>query len=440
MDNFIWIPALIILLGVLVCFHELGHFIMAKLIKIRVEEFAFGFGPKWIVIAKRGDTEYTIRPFPLGGFVKLAGSEFGEDTVPDGFQTKPWWARWLVYAAGPFMSLLLAYIIFCVMGFTIGLPISDNVLNKVDLVEPKSIAYKAGLRSGDEIISIDGKPTPTGKQVTDIIHNSGEKYIVLLVNRKGEEIKMKVKPKTKALILNSLGFEANRLDSEDVFFRVHKVNKKSPAFAAGMKTDDKIISINGVKSNSGPELLKIVNENGNNAVTIVLDRKDEVVKVNLTPDEKKLKDNSAIAYIGFIAKQELQRVGIIKSIKHGNETTIRFIKVMTTVLFSKKVKDAVGGPIAIASETQTGVKRGAYGYLQLMAALSLSLGIFNLFPIPIVDGGQMLLLTIEGIRRKKFTEHTWAMAQIIGIAVLAVIFILVMTIDINRVVSGKMFK
>ena len=144
--------AAIVLLGTLVFFHELGHFTMSKIMRIRVEEFAFGFGPKWIRLFKRGDTEYTIHPVPLGGFVKLAGAEPGEAGLPNGFQSKPWWTRFLVYLAGPFASFVLGYIIFCMLGFTVGLPISRDVENKVDLVMPGSEADRVGLRTGDEII------------------------------------------------------------------------------------------------------------------------------------------------------------------------------------------------------------------------------------------------------------------------------------------------
>ena len=147
-----------------------------------------------------------------------------------------------------------------------------------------------------------------------------------------------------------------------------------------------------------------------------------------------------MSYLGFIPKQKLQRIGFIKAIEYGNRTTVAYAKMMLTVVFSKEVKNAVGGPLAIAQETQNGVKRGVYGFLQLMAALSLSLGVFNLMPIPVVDGGQMVLLAVEGIRRKRLSPRTWELAQIIGIAMIAVIFLLVMTIDIGRIANGTLFR
>lgn len=440
MDRLIWIPALIFLLGLLVCFHELGHFIMAKLLKIRVEEFAFGFGPKWIVLAKRGDTEYTIHPYPLGGFVKLAGDEFGQEDVPDGFHSKPWWVRFLVYAAGPFMSLLLAYIVFCVMGFTVGLPISNDVINKVDLIEPGSVAQKAGIKVGDVILAIDNKPIRDGKQMLDIVHNSGEKALSITVLRGNKVIDIYAVPETKMVVFESMGFNASRYRKDDDLYRIGAIERGSPAFKAGLKPGDGIISINGIKTNSGKKMVEIVKESGGKPITLVLDRNDKIIKKTITPDPSKITKDKSIAFLGFIPKQKLERVGIVRSIKYGNETTVLFLKTMVTVIFSKQVKDAVGGPLAIASETQNSVKRGVYGYLQLMAALSLSLGVFNLLPIPIVDGGQMLLLLVEGLRRKRLSQRTWELAQIIGLALLGVIFVLVMTLDLNRIISGTMFR
>lgn len=440
MEKLIWIPALIFLLGLLVCFHELGHFTMAKLLGIRVEEFAFGFGPKWIVLARRGGTEYTIHPFPLGGFVKLAGEDMTQENVPDGFYTKPWWVRFLVYSAGPFMSLLLAYIVFCVMGFTVGLPIGNKVMNKVDLVQPGGVAQKAGLKVGDVIIAINNKPITNAKQMLDTIHGSGEKTLLIAVERGNDILHITATPQTKAVIFESMGFQASRLEKDADLYRIDNVKRHSPAAKAGLRVNDRIISINGRKTDSGREMVEIVRSAGGKPVNIVLERGDNLIKKTIIPDPKKLAKDMPVAYLGFILKQKLDRVGVVESIKYGNETTVMFIKTMITVIFSKDVKDAVGGPLAIASETQNSVKRGVSGYLELMAALSLSLGVLNLFPIPVMDGGQMVLVLVEGLKRKRLSQRTWEVAQLIGLAMLGLIFVLVMTLDLGRVMNGTMFR
>ncbi|MHB0999578.1 MAG: site-2 protease family protein [Armatimonadota bacterium] len=439
-NNILWIPALIFLLGVLVLFHEFGHFAVAKLLKIRVEEFAFGFGPKWIRLFKRGDTEYTIHPYPLGGFVKLAGAEPGEEDMPDGFNSKPWWKRYLVYLAGPFMSFALAYIIFCALGFTIGLPITGDTMNKVDLIEPNSEAERAGIKVGDVIVSINNKPINNGRQMLDTVHNSPDKLLNITVKRNDNYTNISAVPQPRVMLLKSLGFSASRPTKGENIYRIDQIEKKSEGNRVGLKNGDGIISINGVKPASAVETVDMVKKSAGKEMVLVVDRKDQMMKFRLTPDEKLIDKDQVVAFLGFIPKQRLERVGLLRSIKFGNDTTVAYAKTMVVVLFSKEVKDAVGGPISIANETQNGLKRGTYGFLQLMAALSLSLGVFNLMPIPVVDGGQMVLLVAEGIKGRRLSRRTLELAQLAGLLIIGAIFVLVMTLDVGRIVSGKIFR
>jgi len=348
-DVILTILALIVLLGTLVFFHELGHFSIAKLLRIRVEEFAFGFGPKWIRLFKRGDTEYTIHPVPLGGFVKLAGME-PEEEVPDGFNSKPVGYRVLTYLAGPVMSFVLAYLIFSVMGFTVGLPITGEALNRVELVERRSIAEKAGLRTGDVIVAINSKRIDSGEEMISTIHGSMNKPL-----------------------------------------------------------------------------------------DIVLKRDGKFVTIHATPEPRDL-DGKTVGVLGFMATPKLQRVGLIDSVKYGSRTTTFFIAGILHVLVSSELKEAVGGPLAIVDATRIGVKRGANGFLQLMAVLSLSLGIINLLPIPILDGGQMLLLIVERIKGRRLSPHTLEVAQRIGLTVIAIIFLMIMYLDLQRVYTRQFFR
>ncbi len=343
--------ALIVLLGTLVLFHEFGHFAVAKLFRIRVDEFAFGFGPKWIRLFKRGDTEYTIHPVPLGGFVKLAGMEPGEEEVPNGFNTKPVWQRMLVYFSGPFMSFVLAVFVFSIMGFTVGLPITGEIVNRIELVQPGSIAEKAGLRTADVIVSINGKPIRTGTEMVTTIHGSAGKALTLMVRR-----------------------------------------------------------------NNGKQLA-----------------------IHATPKAEKL-GKKTVGLLGFIPTPKLQRVGLRESVRYGAIQTEVFAVGMLQSIFSRHVKDSVGGPIAIADATQTSVKRGLFGYLQLMAILSLSLGVINLIPIPILDGGAIMLLLGERIKGRRLAPRTIEVAQKIGLALIAALFITIMYLDLSRLASNQLFR
>lgn len=342
--------AAIVLLGTLVFAHELGHFTMAKIMKIRVEEFAFGFGPKLIRLFKRGDTEYTIHPIPLGGFVKLAGSEPGEVGLPNGFQSKPWSTRFAVYFAGPFMSFVFGYLVFCTLGMTVGLPISRDVQNRVDLVMPRSEADRAGLRTGDEIIKINEKTIKAGRDMLTIVHDSASK-------------------------------------------RLH----------------------------------------------IILKRNGRIVSVYATPKPTKV-GKETIGLLGFVPKQRLERVGLAKSFVYGNQATLVLAATMIKVLPSKEAKDNIGGPISIVDETYKSIKRGVYGYLELMAALSLSFAFVNFLPIFVVDGGQMVLLLVEGLKRRRLSAKTWEITQKIGLTQIAIIFILIMYLDLSRLADNKLFR
>lgn len=350
-DSILAVPAVILLLGVLIFFHELGHFTVAKLLKIRVEEFAFGFGPKLITLFKRGDTEYTVHPFPLGGFVRLYGMEHDQASTPGSFQSKPWYCRWLVYAAGPSMSLILAWLIFVSIPMTFGLPITGDVQNVVDLVMPKSEAERVGIRSGDVILSINGEKIESGREVLDLVHNSPDKELELVIDRSGRTITMQA-----------------------------------------------------------------------------------------TPQPTEVEDGKVIGLLGFSPKQTLQRVGLVESVRYSNETIVMFVRIMARVLPSREAKDAVGGPLAIMDATITSIKRGAYGYFQLMGLLSLSLAVLNLLPIPVVDGGQMLLLVVEGIKRRRLSLRTHEIATRVGLAIIFMIFAVVMYLDLGRIVSGTLFR
>ena len=341
--------ALVVLLGTLVFFHEAGHFTLAKLLKIRVEEFAFGLGPKIIRLFTRGETEYTIHAIPFGGLVKLAGMEPGDESVPNGFQSKSAWKRLLVILAGPIMSFVLAYLIFCTLGLTVGLP-TGQAVNRVDLVQPRSRADIAGLREGDVIVKINYERIESGKEMIDIIHSS-----------------------------------------------------------LGKPLD------------------------------ITVDRNHHSVVIHATPGPGKI-GKETVGLLGFAPAQKLQRVGLGESVRVGNNATFVFAKTIVEVLFSREVKEAVGGPLAIVDATRTSVRRGLNGYLQLAGILSLSLGVGNLLPIPVLDGGWVMLLAVEAIRRKRLSPQTWEIAMRVGLTVIVTIVVLVMYLDLGRMAAGKLFR
>jgi regulator of sigma E protease len=345
--------ALIITLAILVVAHEFGHFAAAKMVGVRVEEFAFGFGPKLVRLFKRGDTEYTIHPIPLGGFVRLSGMEPGEDdegSDPRSYNAQSIGKRFAIIFAGPLMSFILAYVIFCSLGATIGLPVADS-RNEVSSVERGSPAEQAGLQRGDRIIEIDGQSVKTGQDLQGIVFESANKELSLKVQRDSRTFTVAATPK--------------------------------------------------------PTKLE-------------------------TPGEHKGKTVGLLG-VHLEASIRTAKYGVGGSIVRGTEMTWNFIRLIFETLTSKAGLKDVGGIVAITRVTAEGVKYGPDQLVFQLAALSLTLAILNLVPWPILDGGHILLLFIEFIRRgKKLTMKQLQIFQMFGFATLVALALFLVYIDIVR--------
>ncbi|MCW3055591.1 MAG: putative rane-associated Zn-dependent protease 1 [Chthonomonadales bacterium] len=430
---------LLAVLSVLVIAHEWGHYIVAKLCKMRVDDFSLFFGPRLIRLGTRNGTEYNIRSVPLGGFVKIAGmepedltsgsmtlrvngkgvfliglneasvaaidadlvSETVRSTVeqavssdgklldqgredlndlllttgingeeqkyiqavldaenytpdPDGYNQKSLGQRASVIFAGPFVSLAFAFLIFCVMGFTLGLPDDVTTDNTIDGLVPKKPAAAAGLKLGDKVVQIDEKTITDGKSMVETIHAGLGRSLNITVIRGSERLTKVVTP------------YAGPLDEE---------------------VDGKLV-------------------------------------------------HRTAGFIGIIPhfKYHWKHYSPIAAIKRGTE--IVQVQVIGTFrsLFSKQVSENAGGIIKIAGQIHEDSKEGPRQVLLTAAMLSLSLGIFNLFPIPILDGGHLMLLAWEGLRRRKLSSKEVYTAQLVGISIIGVLFVLVMYNDIMHVV------
>lgn len=265
----------ILILGVLVAFHELGHFIAAKLSGMKVEEFAFGFGPRIVRLFKRGDTEYTIHAVPLGGFVKITGMEPGEEDIPDGFQGKSIWKRALVIFAGPLFSFILAVVAFQFIGIFWGFHDGSKTLNRVLMVNPQTAAAKAGLRAGDEILKINGKTVTDGTQMVEMIHGSPGKQVSLLVKRNGNVMTMKAVPRWS---IDYLSATWSFMDGDQAV--VKNLADDSALAKAGVKTGDVLLEFNGRPISGGAAMDAAIRDNGTREANLTLSRN---LKVRVTP-------------------------------------------------------------------------------------------------------------------------------------------------------------
>jgi len=447
-DTVLGIVFLLITISLLVLAHEYGHYLAARLFGMRVEDFSLFFGPVVARLGKRGSTVFHIRAIPFGGFVRIAGMEpedvaagvpvlhklaelrdkpdpqafdklvaqIARDSMtkivpaevgsqvreallraPDGegrlttegllelrhlrdggtlteaeaklldlvlnadarkadhelFISKPLGQRALVILAGPIASLLFGYLVFCLVGMTVGLPSPDSrVTNQVAEVMPGGEAHRVGIRVGDWITAIDGRSVRTGRELTDTIHKRIRVPTVLTVRRGGQTFQVRVVPRPRTF------------------------------------TDEK-----GKKVRWG--------------------------------------------VIGIAANVELRRVGVIESIKVGTAVTYSFIVHLLDVLTDhKKVRESVGGPIAMGKMAIEAQRLGPGPMLLLGAQFSLSLFVLNLLPIPVLDGGQLLLIGVEFLRRRKLSPREVYGAYAVGVGLLALMILAVTYNDILRLIKG----
>ncbi|MCX6343837.1 MAG: RIP metalloprotease RseP [Armatimonadetes bacterium] len=500
--------AFVFIFAVLVLFHELGHYISARLTGMRVDEFAFGFGPRIVRLFKRGDTEYTVRAFPLGGFVKIAGMEPGEENIADGFQAQAIWKRVLVIFCGPLASSVLAILVFLVLGLFWGYPSPNDTTNRVATVEPQTEAARIGLRAGDQILKINNVRISTGKQMTDIIHNSTGKPINLIIIKNGATLKKTATPKWMVEYLGALW---RFMESDQGV--LYKIAEESPAAKAGLKADDQLLRINGKLIRSGADMtyaiktagllpvhievkrnnkivlakatpyinwvqvkgvrwffsegyagiidtkdnaikyadiIKSVNgktiANGtqlveaigtNSRLSMVIEREAQQVTIDLLLSKSDLKEVksglfASMGILGFQPETKLVKVGAGEAIKTAMNIPVDMLKMIGKIRLNKDI----GGPLLIGVMTHSSVERGPYWVFWMLGSLSMSLAFINLLPIPIVDGGHLVLLVVEAIRRKRLTAEQMQVFQMIGLVILIGIFILVMWSDVFKISQG----
>ncbi len=457
---------LLIILSILVVVHEWGHFIVARLCGIRVDDFSIGFGKRLFRIGKRGDTEYNVRMLPLGGFVKIAGMEpdeaplanaknkvLGKDakddpdageipllaenlgestpyTGPDGFYSKPLWQRSLVILAGPVMSFVLGYVVFCLMGVTTGIP-TGKTLNKVAMAAPGGEGKRIGLQIGDIVTAIDGQPVTGGEQMVEVIHGSAGKPLMLTVQRGGETFTKSATPKP---MLN----DKNK--------PVISVNVVAPGALGplGLEAGDKIAQVNSTDVLSLTQAQTLLRQAaGKNTDITVLRHLEEKHVTGTLPAALASRlpqlQPQQIGLLNILPSREIKRVGLAESIAYGNKTVKETFFALAYLIHHREVQKAAGGIIFMYQATGLAVKSGLPDVVSMMASLSISLAIFNLLPIPVLDGGHLLTFFIEWVRRgKRLTDRQQQAFLMTGLAIIGTLFILIMSNDILRTVHHEL--
>jgi len=421
----------IVALFVAMCLHELGHFISAKHAGVKVIEFGIGIPPRLFGV-KRGETIYSINAIPLGAFVKAAGEN--DPTVARSLAGRGPWTRLGIYAAGPLVNIFLAFILLSAF---LALPVSVIASNGliVRAVVGNSSAEEAGIEPGDIILEVDGQPVHMQGDVQDIVNSVEEgTEISLLLLRNGQEMLTTVKPKFDPKL------QQLKIGVYLWWNMVSQVKEGSPAYNASISSGDAIHSINGQLIYNEDILsaaLRSIAES--EKINMILLRDGEAVSISLINDGyEKLPDVELRWVEGAHIEQE--RLPIWKAVYSGARHIVYMpILIIEAIPQIVKAPDtALVGPIGAGQLTVEVVRSsGSSGMLFMASMISLGIGIFNLFPIPPLDGGGMLVAFIEGVRRgKRLSTRTMRLAYTIGTVFLIALVVLITFVDIWRIPRG----
>jgi regulator of sigma E protease len=429
--------AFLIFIGILVLVHEFGHFIVAKAFGVKVEVFSIGFGPP-IFQKKWGETVYQIAVLPLGGYVKLYGEEDSEEVRKDprSFYAKPPWQRILIAFAGPLFNFLFAILTFWIV-FLQPKQVPQYIFQppKVGYVEHNSPAEKIGLKLEDVIVAVNGKPVKNWKDLSKLLEEYAGKEVTLKVLRNGKEITLKVKLDYKVLS-KGIGILPY------IPPVVGDVEPGSPAAQVGLKKGDRIVEINGKPVHSWWNIVFALKETGGKPLNLKVERNGKIITLTVVPKY----DPTLKRYIlGIKAPIEYEEVRLspLEALKRAIDRTW-FLTVLTVKVIWGLITGAVsvktlGGPLAIAGFAGEAAKLGLIAFLSAMATLSVQLGLFNLIPLPLLDGGLILLFLIEWIRGKPLSEKFKEWWVKIGFVIIVSLMVFIFTQDIIRfLTTGKL--
>ncbi len=392
MSQFLYIMIAVLAFGFIVIIHELGHFCAAKLNGILVEEFSIGMGPKLFGI-KGKETQFNIRIFPFGGFVKMLGEE-SEVESQRSFSSKAPWRKLTVVFAGPLINIITALLLFTFIS-----SISGVVLNTVESFSPKSAAKDAGVQIGDEILAINGNKLFTYSDLAISLYNNPGEKLELTIKRDGVKQYIDVTPtKDSRYIIGFTPISENGI----VLPKVGALMDGYPAKEAGILVNDVITYAGGKEISSYEEFSNIMAINTGGDVDLKVNRNGEIIPFTIKPI--KIEGDYSIG----INPRSDEHPSLITSFKYGVNQSISMFKQIIGffgTLFKGKAKaDDVGGPISLIRVTAMASEQGLLSLIGVIAFINLNLGIMNLLPLPALDGGQIVIFLYEIISRRKANQ------------------------------------
>lgn len=452
--------ALVVTLGILVTIHEFGHFWVARRCGVKVLRFSIGFGKAAKTWVGKDGVEYVIAPIPLGGYVKMLGQE--DTTVPESsevpasqkhmsFAHKPIWQRMAIVAAGPVANFLLAIFVYWIINIGYGV---SGVAPVVNGVIEGSAAEQAGLRQGDEIIAVDGEETVIWQHVTlQMLSRMGETgFLELTIDPADSSSQRQVNIPISAWLggetepnpVRELGIVQLEIPA-----RIAEVISGSRAEAGGLQAGDEILSVDGTAIRGWSHWVEVIRDNPELKLDVTVQRAGGQTELQLRPQAAQLEDGTTVGRIGAYVQQtsyaelvpaEYQReihYGALSAIGPALQETwdksifvLNSVKKMVVGLISVK---NINGPITIAQVAGETASYGLDVYLGFLALLSISLGVLNLLPIPVLDGGHLLYYIIEAVIRRPVPERIQAWGLQLGLLIISGIMVLAIYNDVSRI-------
>ncbi len=450
MDNlFVVVPAFIFTIALLVAIHEFGHFWVARKLGVKVLRFSIGFGtPLWRFNGKKDNTEFVIASIPLGGYVKMLDEREGDvadNELHRAFNRQSVYKRFAIVFAGPFVNFIFAVFAFWLM-FVIGVQGVKPVMGKLS---PESIAWQSGLRSGDQIVAVDGSQTPTLSAVYEqLLAAFLDRQPVSLTLSDQRKITFhfeQVSRDSDPAKLHELVGLSIKLPVEKVIIR--EVTPDSPAEQAGIQPGDQITAIDGEKIDHWRELVKaVINRPG---ATIDIEVLRNGRQLNLTTTIAAAKQaNQTIGRIGVRPEAisplpesmyAMHQYGVFSAIPRGIEKTwdlsVLTLKMLGRIVIGEASIKNISGPITIAEVAGQSAQRGIESFLRFLAIVSLSLGVINLLPIPMLDGGHLLYYLVEMVKGSPVSDMVQEIGLKIGVSLLVMLMSIALYNDFSRLLN-----
>ncbi len=428
-----------VLLGLVIFVHELGHFLVAKWRGVGVLRFSLGFGPA-LASVRRGTTEYRLSWIPLGGYVQMAGDHPGDDgSMPasrEEFLSHPWFGRLLIAVAGPAANLLAAFVTLVVVGL-VGVSYPDFP-NRLGATPDTSVAYRSGLRDGDRVVAVNGIAVRSWVEI--FVTNSRQPPArpgTLTLERDGSRFELPVAPGEREPLMSSL-----RRPSDPPL--VGSVVTGMPAYKAGLKEGDRIRAVNGRPIATWDQLPEALRGQVDQDVTLSVERAGRVFEIHVKPINPD-GGRGANARIGIEAPRHgvyVERYPLGESVVMGFRATGSLVasvygSMWLTLTRPLYYREYLGGPMFIAQAASEQARRGLDSYLQFLAMINVAIMAFNLMPIPVLDGGHILLALVQALRRRAISSRGYLRFQRVGLVVIGGLFLMILANDPLRWVQRQ---